>query len=340
MAEAESVRFSVVVPAFNEAESLPELVDRIATTFVGIGAGDAFEILISDDGSTDDTPDVISGLMSGRAYVRSVRLRRKCGKSLALMAGFRFSRGDVVISIDADLQDCPEDIPALLEKIEEGYDLANGWRQGRQDSFVRRIGSRIFNWAVGRTTGLRLHDHNCGLKAYRRKVVSTVSIYGQYHRYTPVLAHIAGFNVVEVPVDNSARKYGKSKYRAFRFQGLFDLLSILFIHKYETSPLHFFGVLSLVFVVPSFLMLFYWSMRHLLFLIGLGDEFIFLPRPLFTAMLTAFLLGIFIFLAGFICDFILHHQIRSNMGKILDFNIEAEPKSEASTSASETNARS
>ncbi|NQU60332.1 MAG: glycosyltransferase family 2 protein [Rhodospirillales bacterium] len=315
-------KYSVVVPAFCEADSICELVDRVAAVFTQMGQGKSFDILIVDDGSTDDTPDIVEGLCHERTYVRLIRLRRNCGKSLALMAGFEHSKGDALITIDADLQDHPEDIPKLLAKLDEGYGVVSGWRQGRKDTLTRRIGSYVYNTVVSWVGDLRLHDHNCGLKAYSRRAASAICIYGQYHRYSPLLSHIAGFKVTEVPVENSPRKFGSSKYKTFRYQGLFDLLSISFTHKFGANPLHFFGGIGLILIVPSFLMLSYWLVRYTLFALGDGGEFTVFSSLQLSVVFMVMMLGILTFLLGFVCDFILHHMIRSNIKEIISLQID------------------
>ena len=225
--------YTVVIPAFNESESLPELVRRVDAAFrQGFDEPKLYEIIVVDDGSTDDTRDVLARLREEHTCLRAVILRRNAGKSMALMTGFLKSRGARVVTMDADLQDNPEDMPNLLRKLNEGFDLVSGWRQNRQDKSFRKIGSKIFNSAVAKTTGLKLHDLNCGFKLYRQEMVKALCVYGQYHRYIPLQAHLMGFRVSEEKIGNTQRKHGKSKYKAFRYQGLFDLLSILFTYKY------------------------------------------------------------------------------------------------------------
>lgn len=322
MSTTESCRLSLVVPVYNEAQSLMELTGRALAVFERLGIALQAEILFIDDGSTDATPDTIRTLMARHAQVRHVRLRRNHGKSLALMAGFRKARGEVVVTLDGDLQDNPEDIPALMAKIDEGYDLVNGQRVHRQDQNARKLGSRLYNATVRRLTGLGLQDMNCGLKAYRRQLVKSLCVYGQYHRYIPLQAHLAGFKVTEIPVANSPRKHGSSKYATFRYQGLFDLLSILFTHRYALNPLHFFGVISAVVMVPSLLVLLFFVGEQSLYWLGFGEEFLVANRPMLSIALTAFLFSVFIFLTGFVCDFILHHQIRSRIDMILGLAID------------------
>lgn len=231
---------SVVVPAFNEAESLPELIAQVRSALDGMGL--SWEIWIVDDGSHDATWEVVQTQNATEARVRGIRLARNFGKAAALAAGFEVARGAYVITMDADLQDDPSEFPQLISKLEEGWDLVSGWKQDRKDSFVKNHSSKVFNLATSRMCGLRLHDFNCGLKAYRREVTRRVKLYGEMHRYVPALAHLDGFRVTEMPVRHHRRKYGRTKYGVDRFlNGFLDLLTVYFLHARGTSPLHFFG---------------------------------------------------------------------------------------------------
>jgi len=307
--------YAVVIPVFNEAENIPELCDRIEALFKTFDAGSSYEILFVDDGSTDETPRLLDQLEAVRPHIRVVQFLCNSDKSLALMAGFRNVRADVVITMDGDLQDNPEEIPLLVAKLDEGFDLVTGWRQGRQDQSIRKIGSKLFNYTVRKATGLRLHDLNCGFKVYRRELVSSICLFGDYHRYIPVQAHMDGFRVAETPVSNSARKHGVSKYRTFRYQGFFDLLSLLFVQKYGLRPLHFFGVAAIAFIGPSLLMLCWFTYQQMIHWLGYGEQV--LNRPLFAASLTALMVGVVILFTGFVCDFILHHKIRDRISGIV-----------------------
>jgi len=238
---------AVVVPAFNEAESLPELVERIAAAAESIQR--TWEVWIIDDGSSDETFAVVEQLASQRAQVHGLSFGRNFGKAAALAAGFKAAAADIVITMDADLQDDPAEIPALVAKIEEGWDLVSGWKQDRKDSFIKNNTSKVFNFFTSAMCGLKLHDFNCGLKAYRREVTRRVRLYGEMHRYVPALAHLDGFRVCELPVKHFARKYGETKYGLARFvNGFLDLLTVYFLHAKQTSPLHFFGRLGLGFL--------------------------------------------------------------------------------------------
>lgn len=314
-----SVKYSVVVPVYGEADGLAELCDRIAATFASMGAED-YEIVIVDDGSVDRTQEVLRDLLRRHGRLRVVRLRRNCGKSLALSAGFAHVRGEIIVTLDGDLQDHPEDIPRLLVALDGTCDFVNGWRTDRHDTIVRKLGSRLYNWFVQRVTGLHLNDMNCAVKAYRADVMRALSIYGQYHRYIPLQAHLAGFRVVELPVTNSDRRYGQSKFHTFRYEGFFDLLSLLFLDKYGLSPMHFFGKLSAAVIIPSLLLLGYFTIEQALFLFGQGGMQVF-NRPLLAFALAALLLGGMIFTTGFVCDFVLHHLIRLRMSGIIAMSV-------------------
>ena len=234
---------SIIVPCFNEALSLPELYERIMKVFE---RGPQYEIIFVDDGSSDGTHSVLAG-MSDPA-VRCIRLRRNFGKAAALSVGFREARGRFIVTIDADLQDQPEEIPALLDSMkQEEWDLVSGWKRRRRDSIDKTWPSRIFNRVTAALTGIRIHDFNCGLKAYRREVIEEIKVQGEMHRYIPVLASYRGFRVGEVPVSHAPRKYGHSKYGAGRFfGGFFDLLTVIMLTRYNHRPLHAFGVLGLL----------------------------------------------------------------------------------------------
>jgi glycosyltransferase involved in cell wall biosynthesis len=233
-------QIAVVVPAFNEAESLPELVERIDAAITEMGR--TWEVWVIDDGSDDGTFDVVQELAARRPQVHGIKFGRNFGKAAALAAGFESVSADIVITMDADLQDDPAEIPDLVAKIESGWDLVSGWKQDRKDSFIKNNTSKIFNWFTSRMCGLKLHDFNCGLKAYRRPVTRSVRLYGDMHRYVPALAHLDGYKVTEMPVKHFARKYGTTKYGIARFlNGFLDLLTVYFLHARQTSPLHFFG---------------------------------------------------------------------------------------------------
>ncbi|MBI3939819.1 MAG: glycosyltransferase [Acidobacteria bacterium] len=234
---------SIVVPCFNEAPSLSELLARIMKVLEG---GPQYEIIFVDDGSSDESHSILAGFRDPR--VRCIRLRRNFGKAAALSVGFKQSRGQVIVTLDADLQDQPEEIPALLQAMQaHGWDLVSGWKRHRQDSRGKTLPSRIFNWATAKLTGIKIHDFNCGLKAYRRQVIEEIKVQGEMHRYIPVLASYRGFCVGEAPVSHAARRYGNSKYGAGRLLGgFFDLLTVIMLTRYNRKPLHAFGVLGII----------------------------------------------------------------------------------------------
>lgn len=245
LARAETLpEFSVVVPGLNEGDSLPELARRVHATLAPLAA---YELIFVDDGSTDDTWTRITELHEHYASVRGVRLRRNFGKAMALTAGFKVARAPVLIMMDADLQDDPADLPLFIEKITEGYDVVVGWKVQRKDPLNRRMLSKIFNGTVSWLTQVRLHDMNCGFKAFRREVIETIPIYADLFRFIPALASAQGFRIGEVPITHHSRQYGKSRYGLERvLRGLFDLLSVLFLIRYSRRPMHLFGFVGLV----------------------------------------------------------------------------------------------
>jgi glycosyltransferase involved in cell wall biosynthesis len=243
-----SPKLSVVIPAFNEAESIPELQRELGETLDRIGL--AWEAIYVDDGSRDGTDQAIANLAAADRRVRGVSLRRNFGKSAALATGFRLARGERVVTIDADLQDDPAELPRLLAALDSGLDLVSGWKQKRQDPLSKTVPSRLFNAVTSMVAGVRLHDFNCGFKVYRREVTEAISIYGELHRFVPALAHWAGFKVGELPVRHRARRFGRSKFGASRFvNGLLDLMSAAFISTSALKPLHVFGRIGLAFLV-------------------------------------------------------------------------------------------
>jgi glycosyltransferase involved in cell wall biosynthesis len=236
---------SVVVPVYNEEPSLRDLIDELAQALDTLG--ETWEVIVVDDGSTDGTFTTLAQLNSERPGVRVVRLRRNAGKAAALDAGFAEAEGTIVVTIDGDGQDDPVEIASLLTKLDEGYDLVAGWKSTRRDPFARRFVSRIFNGVTGRVSGLRLHDMNCGLKAMRAEVLEDIRLYGELHRFLPVLAHYRGFRVAEVPVNHRPRRHGRSRYGLERYvRGFLDLLTVTFMGRYRHRPLHLFGGFGLL----------------------------------------------------------------------------------------------
>jgi glycosyltransferase involved in cell wall biosynthesis len=234
---------TILVPLYNETESLRELYDAVQAGMSPLDI--SWEVLFVNDGSTDSSMDVLRELYDEYDNVGVITFGRNLGKSAAMSVGFREATGRVVVTMDADLQDDPAEIPQMLERIDEGFDLVSGWKKERKDPLSKRLPSKLFNWATGLVSGVHLHDMNCGLKAYRHEVVKTIKVYGELHRYTPVLAHFAGFSVTEIPVRHHPRRFGQSKFGAERFlRGFFDLLTVLFLRRYATRPLHLFGMLG------------------------------------------------------------------------------------------------
>jgi glycosyltransferase involved in cell wall biosynthesis len=239
-----SPQLSLVIPAFNEVGGLPGLLEEAQQVCGELGLD--WEIVVVDDGSTDGTGDLLEKYAREHERVRAVRLRRNFGKSAALTAGFEHSSGDIVITLDADGQDDPAEIPALIAKLDEGYDVVSGWKRHRRDPALKRWSSRVFNWVTARVSGVGLHDFNCGLKAYRGDCVRSLEIYGELHRYVPVLAAQRGWRVTELPVEHRPRLHGTSKFGAARYpRGLLDLLTVIFIGRYSLRPLHLFGGIGL-----------------------------------------------------------------------------------------------
>jgi len=318
------MEYSVIVPVFNESKSLEELVERTAKTFQLMNKQGQFEIIFVDDGSTDDSRPILRRLSKERSFVRSIFLRKNFGKSFALTAGFIRSSGSYIITLDGDLQDRPEEIPRMLEKINEGYDLVTGWRKQRKDTLFKRWGSWWFNRVVSWLGGMRLHDSNCGFKVCKANVAKGIAVYGQQYRFIPLLAHFAGFKVAELPIEHDSRRYGNSRYPTIRYQGFFDLLSILFIYRFRFSPLYFFGIVSGALVVPSFLIIAYLGVCQVLYLFGGGDRFNVLTqnRPIFATALTMSLIGIQIFLTGLLCEYLLYHQWDKRMANLMESFIE------------------
>ena len=235
---------SVVVPVHEEERTVALLYDELQSALDPLGQ--PWEAVFVDDGSTDGSFAALTRLHDAQDNVRVVRLRRNFGKATALAAGFANAQGDVVVTIDADLQDDPAEIPRLLAKLDEGFDLVSGWKAHRRDPITRRALSRIFNWVTGRVSGLRLHDLNCGLKAYRAEVVQGLRLYGELHRFIPVLAHYRGHRIAELPVNHRPREHGRSRYGVERYlRGFLDLLTVSFIGRYRYRPLHLFGGLGL-----------------------------------------------------------------------------------------------
>ena len=234
---------SIIIPVFNEEESILELAEEISGVMKELSA--EYELIFIDDGSRDSSYDKIKSLADKDSRINGVRFRRNYGKAAALSEGFRISKGKMIVTMDSDLQDDPAEIPVLIKKLDEGFDVISGWKKNRKDPWTKRFPSKIFNLVTRMMSGIRIHDFNCGLKIYRSDVIKTVKVYGELHRYIPVLAKLAGFNVGELIVNHRPRKFGKTKFGASRFlKGFLDLTTVLFLGKFERNPLHFFGILG------------------------------------------------------------------------------------------------
>ncbi len=304
---------SVVIPLLNEAESLPELHDWIQR--VMIEQGFSYEIIFVDDGSNDHSWEIIKQLQAKNSNVKGIKFQRNFGKSQALNAAFKITQGTVVVTMDADLQDNPEEIPELYNMIvNEGYDIVSGWKQKRYDNaLTKNLPSKLFNWAACKTSCISLHDFNCGLKSYHYKVVKNVDVYGEMHRYIPVLAKNAGFKkITEKVVKHQARKHGESKFGAERFvNGFLDLISLWFIGRFGRRPMHFFGALgTLMFVFGFFTSVFIGVSKLSKMYIGLEYNLV-TENPWFYIALTVMILGTQLFLAGFLGEIIIK-QNRKN----------------------------
>jgi glycosyltransferase involved in cell wall biosynthesis len=292
---------SIVVPLFNEEESLPELCDWIKR--ICEEKGWSYEIVLIDDGSVDDSWNVIKKLRAENESIKGIRFQRNYGKSAALNEGFKAAQGNVVITMDADLQDSPDEIPELYTMIaHDGFDMVSGWKKKRHDNtLTKNIPSKFFNAVTRQVSKIKLHDFNCGLKAYRKKLVKSIEVYGEMHRYIPVLANWAGFRKIgEKVVEHRPRKYGVTKFGWERFvNGFLDLMSIVFVGKFSKRPMHFFGSWGTVFFIAGLLITLYLIVSKIIDpAVGLTN------RPGFYLALTAIIIGMQLFLAGFISELI------------------------------------
>ncbi|MGM9781817.1 MAG: glycosyltransferase family 2 protein [Candidatus Cryptobacteroides sp.] len=311
---------SIVIPAYNEKESLPELFAWIKRVMVSQGL--SYEIIVVDDGSTDGSWEQIKALSSGDSAVHGICFRRNYGKSAALYCGFKRAEGDVVFTMDADLQDSPDELPEMYRMIvEEGYDLVSGWKQHRKDNaLTKNLPSKLYNATARLITGIKLHDMNCGLKAYRKEVVKSIEVYGEMHRYIPYLAKNAGFTRIgEKRVHHQKRKYGKSKFGLERFiNGFLDLQSLWFLSTFGKKPMHFFGYSGLLMFLVGFVMT-VWIIAAKLVHQAQGVRFrAVTDQPLFYLALLACVLGVMLFLAGFICEMISRNSSDRNKYNIKD----------------------
>lgn len=299
---------SIVIPFLDESESLPELAAWIEK--VMIANRYSYEIIMVDDGSSDNSWNVVEELRKRNSNIRGIKFQRNYGKSAALNEGFRAAQGDVVITMDADLQDSPEEIPELRRMIlEDGYDLVSGWKKTRHDPITKTLPSKFFNWFTTKVSKIKLHDFNCGLKSYKLKVVKSIEVYGEMHRYIPLIAKWSGFKKIgEKPVVHHARKFGKSKFGMRRLiTGGLDLASIVFVGKYSKRPMHFFGLWGGIFFLTGFGISIYLVTSKII-----DKEFALTNRPGFYLALTTTIIGVQLFLAGFIGELISRNSSNRN----------------------------
>jgi glycosyltransferase involved in cell wall biosynthesis len=314
------MNLSIVIPLLNEQESLPELHNWIVKVMQAHNY--SYEILFIDDGSTDASWNVIEKLSHENPNVKGIRFLRNYGKSQALHAGFAKAQGDVVITMDADLQDSPDEIPELFEMITNGgYELVSGWKKKRYDHVVtKNLPSKLFNWAARKTSGVQLNDFNCGLKAYKNIVIKNIEVSGEMHRYIPVLAKNAGFNKIgEKPVIHQARKYGESKFGINRFiNGFLDLITIWFLSRYGKRPMHLFGAAGVLMFIIGFLATGFIIAIKLIKLYSGFETILVTDNPLFYIALTSMMIGTQLFLAGFLGEIILRTKNNEERYKISD----------------------
>jgi glycosyltransferase involved in cell wall biosynthesis len=299
------IEVSVILPVLDEVESLGVLHRELTEALERLGR--SYEILFIDDGSRDGSFQLIEKLTIEDPHVRGFQFRRNFGKAAALAVGFREAQGDIVVTLDADLQDDPAEIPKLLARLEEGFDLVSGWKQDRQDPRSKTWPSRLFNWVTGWLTGVRLHDFNSGFKIYRREAVQEIRLYGELHRFIPVLAAWRGFQVTEVPVHHRARRYGRSKFGSARlWRGFLDLLTVLFLTRYTRRPLHLFGGLGLIAWTVGFAVNAYLTGIWLSGTQPIGH------RPLLAFGVLSMLVGVQFFAVGLLSELVLSYQTRTD----------------------------
>ena len=305
---------TIIVPLFNEEESLPELTAWIHRVIDPKGW--KFEIIMIDDGSRDGSWDTVTRLASSDDTIHGIRFRRNYGKSAALYHGFKAAKGRVVVTMDADLQDSPEEIPEMFRMVtEEGWDVVSGWKQHRQDNkLTKNLPSKLYNATARWITGIRLHDMNCGLKAYKNEVIKDIEVYGEMHRYIPYLAKNAGYErITEKPVHHQKRKYGKSKFGMERFvNGFLDLLSLWFLSTFGKKPMHFFGFTGILMFLAGFILTVILISAKLIHQAGGAHFRPVTDQPLFYLALLSVILGVMLFLAGFICEMVSRNSTERN----------------------------
>lgn len=302
------MHLSIVVPLFNEEESITELFSWIKKSIDSYGWD--YEVIYVDDGSTDSSWSIVKALKEAHPEVKGIKLRRNYGKSAALNIAFEEAQGDVVITMDADLQDSPEEIPGLYKMIkEDGYDLVSGWKKERHDPVSKTIPTKLYNWATRVMSGIKLHDMNCGLKAYKHEVVKSIEVYGEMHRYIPILAKTQGFQKIgEKIVQHQARKYGVTKFGMNRFsRGLLDLMSISFMGRFGKRPMHFFGSIGMLFSFTGVIFLTILTIQKIFYKIdGIAS------RPLFFLGMLLIIVGVQLFIAGFLAEMISRNNPKRN----------------------------
>ncbi len=310
---AKPMDLSVIIPVYNEAESLPELIDWIVR--VCSAENISSEIICIDDGSSDHSWETIEDLAKKYKNVKGLCFRRNYGKAAALHTGFRESSGEVVITMDSDLQDSPDEIPELYRMIrDEDYDMVSGWKKKRHDPFIKRCTSKLYNRTARRSSGIKLHDFNCGLKAYNAEVIKSIEVYGEMHRYIPILAKEAGFmNIGEKIVKHYPRKYGSSKYGIDRFvKGYLDLLTISFISRFGKRPMHLFGLLGSIMFFIGMIMAAYLGIRKLIYVHNNLRAPLITDSPYFYIALTVMIIGSILFLTGFLGELINRNSSERN----------------------------
>ncbi len=316
------ITLSIVIPIYNEVETLPRLIERVEQ---GVSAyPDIYEIICVDDGSTDGSTDLLRQLAKHNEHLRAIILRRNYGQTAAMAAGFEHAAGQIIVTLDGDLQNDPQDILPIVEKLSEGYDLVSGWRKNRQDAAITRLlPSKIANIIIGKVTGVKLRDYGCSLKAYRAELVADMKLYGELHRFLPALAFIEGARVTEVPVRHHARQHGKSKYGLGRtFRVVMDLLTVAFMKTFLTRPMHVFGSLGLFATLTGIALGAYLVFLKLILHQGIGD------RPLLLLAVVSFLAGVQLFCVGLIAELLMRtyhesqgrpiYRVRERVGGALD----------------------
>ncbi|WP_079681043.1 glycosyltransferase family 2 protein [Planktothrix sp. PCC 11201] len=294
--DSHTLAVSIVVPIYNEVESLPRLIEAIDTNMAYLGL--TYELICVDDGSSDGSTELLKQQAAINPHLKAIVLRRNYGQTAAMAAGFKYSQGQVIITLDGDLQNDPQDISLLLRELGKGYDVVSGWRKNRQDAKLSRLlPSRIANWLISKMTGVQLHDYGCSLKAYRTELIADMNLYGELHRFLPALAFIEGAKITEIPVNHHARRFGQSKYGLDRtFRVVMDLLTISFIKKFLTRPMHVFGLLGILAFAIGIVVGAYLSFIRLV----LGQEIA--ARPLLTLAVLMTLTGIQLFCFGLLAE--------------------------------------